>query len=255
MIKINRPAKVPAKLTKDGVTQTHNNVAAYNLAPRGYISGVHKFKILPKIYGHKSVKSSLKKSQHNKCCFCEKNHVEEHGAVEHFRPKGGFKINRTQKTLTQPGYYWLGYSWDNLFYVCSFCNGANHKGNLFPLVNEAIRATSHNGNINAEDPYLIDPSVINPRDHIYFKGELAYGSTKYGSETINICGLNRESLFNKRKEHIEHLDMRLFLITKSADQDSAEVKKAKAYLKDAVLPSAEFSAMAANYLSQFNIQQ
>ena len=74
---------------------------------------------------------------------------------EHFRPKAGYKINRKDK-LKKPGYYWLGYSWSNLFFVCGPCN--TKKGNIFPLENESRRAKNHNFSWHAEKPLLLDPA-------------------------------------------------------------------------------------------------
>jgi hypothetical protein len=253
MIKVNRPTNAPAILKKKGETETENNQALYNEDSAAYISGKLKFTIDPKIYGSLTIKAALKKAQNNKCCFCEKNQVEEYGAVEHFRPKGGYKKDRKEKSLTKPGYYWLGYTWENLLFVCSFCN-TTYKGNLFPLVNESKRVRSHHGDVSLEDPYLIDPTIIDPRDHIYFDNELVRWKTEYGKQTISICGLDRESLNDERRELIENIKSRIVTVVNEKHMNPADVKEAKTFLRNAVSPSAPYSATAIDYLKQFNIQ-
>src|SRR5580700_3071287 len=126
MITVKKPAAIPKKLLNEGKVADTLNRNKYDADPNAVI------KILNKIYGHKSVKKILKRAQFDKCCFCEKNQKDENGAVEHFRPKAGYHSERKER-LKKPGYYWLGYEWSNLFFVCSVCNSKMHKGNLFPL--------------------------------------------------------------------------------------------------------------------------
>jgi hypothetical protein len=104
------------------------------------------------------VKAALRIAQHDKCGFCESKvtHVA-FGDVEHFRPKAAFRAIQGD-ALTRPGYYWLAYEWTNLLFACEPCN-RRHKGNLFPLVDEATRARSHTDDITRETPLFIDPTA------------------------------------------------------------------------------------------------
>src|SRR6185437_15556672 len=154
MIRVTKPTAVPTILTTRGAAENQLNIAAYYLNPAIYKSGRGKFDIKNTIYGDRSVKGVLRSAQHDKCCFCEKSQVDQNGAVEHYRPKNGIKSARKDK-LTKPGYFWLGYDWQNLFFVCSACNSTRYKGNLFPLVDEQARVRKYNHNINQETPFLI----------------------------------------------------------------------------------------------------
>lgn len=251
MIFVSKPKDIPEILTTKGVTTNTKNCAKYAANPNDYISSTKKISIHPKIYGHKSVKKVLKKAQHSKCCFCEKKQTDEYGAVEHYRPKSGYKKSRTS-TLLKPGYYWVGYNWDNLYFVCSSCN--TFKGNIFPLRDENRRATSHNHNIANETPYILNPSTgKDPRNHIYFEKQLIKSKTKFGSETINACALDRESLNDERKEFIDDIDARLVILSQKMQFDNSVVIKAEEFIKNAISPKSQFSAMAKDYLDLIGV--
>lgn len=245
MIKVSKPLDIPEKLTTLGVIEDTKN--------RLKFTNGESINIDNNIYGHKSVKSKLKKAQHNKCCFCEKGQDDEFGAVEHYRPKGGYKSTK-EETLNKPGYYWLAYTWTNLFFVCSACNSVSNKGNLFPLVHELKRAKSHNEDESLETPLLLNPSgEMDPRDHIYFTGSLPNpkDNSIYGKKTIEICGLDREALITKRDELLDNIESKLAILAKKENYNNAIVEKAKKFIKNSVKEKAEFSATAIDFLTPY----
>lgn len=253
MIKISKSKTVPPKLQTDGKAENAQNCADYMAKSKSYIKGPLKFDIKNSIYGHPLVKGSLRNSQHSKCCFCEKDQSDENGAVEHFRPKGGYKSSK-KESVKKPGYYWLGYEWSNLYFVCSFCNSTANKGNLFPLLDESKRVKSHKGNIKRETPLLLDPAGLkNPRNHIIFEGHLPLPKEKsvYGKKTIEICGLDRDELNNFRKKLINDIQTRLSILEEKKSFKSDVVNKAKIYIKNSVKANAEFSATASDYLKPY----
>ena len=132
MIRIQRPANVPAVLATRGRAARKKHEAAVLADPPAYRSGAKKLSVSSSIYGHLDVKAALKVAQSGKCAFCEArvDHVA-HGDVEHFRPKKGYRQTASD-SLGLPGYYWLAYEWSNLLFSCQICN-QRHKGNLFPL--------------------------------------------------------------------------------------------------------------------------
>ena len=251
MIRVSKSIAIPAKLSGDGVAENKRNEDAYDKNKRAYINNKKRFTIESKIYNHHTVKTSLKKAQYAKCCFCEKDQSDEYGAVEHYRPKAGYK--QVRKTpLNKPGYYWLGYDWKNLYFVCSPCN--THKGNIFPLADQTKRATSHHDNVTNEEPYLLDPGGIeDPRDHIVFDSEFVRGKSLHGVETINACRLNRNGLNEKRKKLLSDIDFHLVIILDEKNQSIDTVKKSRKILRKCRNRQAEFSAAIIDFLSKSTI--
>lgn len=169
-----------------------------------YDAGQREFEFKSSTYGAKSVKNTLIKAQHKKCCFCESKitHVS-YGDVEHFRPKGGTR-QQAGDDLAKPGYYWLAYDWSNLFLSCTLCN-QRYKRNLFPLVDPSKRAKSHHDDVSQESPLFIDPSEDDPQEHIAFREEIAYpidGSAR-GVTSIKSLGLNRPDLEERRRDKLD----------------------------------------------------
>ncbi|GAA4509214.1 hypothetical protein GCM10023172_42380 [Hymenobacter ginsengisoli] len=247
MIRVRRPATVPAKLLTDGALENQTNLTAYASCPHDYDNGIKKIKIEGRIYNHSSVKPVLKQAQHDKCCYCEKNQRDAFGAVEHFRPKSGYKptIKKKQK-LQWPGYYWLGYEWTNFYFSCSLCN--NRKSSYFPLVDEKKRAKKHTDAIAKEKPWLLEPGGSkNPRSHISFTNQLIQGTTPYGWKTIEICGLDRETLDDDRKERMALIEANI-IIFQNQYSSPAETQAARRFLLDCQKPKAPFSAMAQDFL-------
>jgi hypothetical protein len=98
-----------------------------------------------------------------KCWYCE---TDVHGSnpdVDHFRPKNG-----PTSPGSHSGYWWLAYKPDNYRIACKYCNSGGGeyddgthpaaKVALFPLLNEADRATKPTDNLKLEKPVLLDPA-------------------------------------------------------------------------------------------------
>lgn len=120
MIRVVKPS-APERLSL-GTALTDSDCSAYEAEYVDYMAGTAKFDFQRNVYGHASVKDTLKTAQHAKCCFCEgRFDAHNHGDVEHYRPKRAVRQSRKTKA-SYPGYYWLVYSWENLYYSCSICN-------------------------------------------------------------------------------------------------------------------------------------
>jgi uncharacterized protein (TIGR02646 family) len=197
MIRIRKKAAspVPHILQSKGRQATASLKDQYNNGERDF--GSKDFD--KTIYGNKEVKEALISIQDGKCCFCESKilHIS-HGDVEHFRPKAGWV--QSNENLNKPGYYWLAYEWDNLLLSCEICN-QRHKKNVFPLVNNSLRALSHFDNINTEQAVFINPAIDDPEQFITFKEEVpvAVHENSRGNETILKLGLDRETLNEQRR--------------------------------------------------------
>lgn len=246
MIKVVKPVVIPAILLNQGRSETIENCKLYDLHKADYNSNKAKFTILSSIYNAPIIKTTLKKAQKNKCCFCEKSQNDEFGAVEHYRPKGGYKSKR-KDNLKKPGYYWQAYVWDNLFFVCGPCN--TKKGNIFPLKDETKRARNHNNKLNAERPLLLNPAGrMDPRKHIKFNDEFPFGVSEEGKQTIEICKLDREGLNKERKLHLNEVEDRVLIVI--SGRDPLAIARAEKYLKSSVKDDAKFSAMTIDYIDK-----
>lgn len=247
MIKIDKPKTPPVILTITGVRKRRQHCAAFSKNKTAYFNGKRKFDFDSSIYGHQTVKETLIELQRGKCCFCESNvrHIA-YGDVEHFRPKAGYKQKPKDK-LTTPGYYWLAYEWENLFFSCQLCNQL-HKKNLFPLKNPKKRAKSHREKISKEAPLFINPSEIDPQGHISFRKEIPYpiNDSPEGDATIKGFGLDREPLNERRREKYRPIEI-IYKISILDPNSNPELKKqirdAKTFLENAQLPDAEYSSM------------
>ena len=239
MIKIEKPTTIPEILITKGIPATEENIALYEAETEAYQKGEKKFKFNSKIYGHKSVKNSLRQAQYGKCCFCERK--EEIGDVEHFRPKSTYQQKKGE-SLSEVGYYWLAYDWDNLFYCCPKCN-RSYKRSLFPLADTTKRATSHLENIEDEEPLFIHPNQDDPCDYIEFRADhpRAIDGNERGKITIEKTGIDRPFLNEERREYYQILKMIYRIAQYSTDE---EIKlEYKQYLKEAMDDSAEYASM------------
>ncbi len=245
MIRIRKPAEPPEVLRTQGARARRTLSRAYSRARRSYESGGKSFDFDPDLYGHETVKQALLEAQHGKCAFCESKltHIA-YGDVEHFRPKGGWR-QEEDEPLRRPGYYWLAYEWSNLFLSCTLCN-QRFKKNLFPLQTPARRARSHEEEVTAEDPLLLDPAVDDPEAFISFRDEVPYavGGTARGEATIRILGLGREALAERRRDRLGHVKALGNLIRLGGP----EAAEARSLLQRMQRDSEEYAAMVRAFL-------
>ncbi|WP_460914933.1 HNH endonuclease family protein [Spirosoma areae] len=142
--------------------------------------------------------------QYDKCCFCEADFTANgYGDVEHFRPKVGFTKTLTGR-LIRPGYYWLAYDWNNLFFSCQICN-QRLKKNHFPLANEEKRAKNHTADYIQETPLLLHPAMDNPEDHITFNHHVPVDKTERGKISISSFGIDRPTLNRIREAYLQNV--------------------------------------------------
>jgi uncharacterized protein (TIGR02646 family) len=206
------------------------------------------------LYSHPEVKTALRLAQHDKCAFCESRitHID-YGTIEHFRPKAGSKQNSADELL-QPGYFWLAYDWENLFFACSLCN-EQFKQNLFPLQNPQKRARSHHDDLTQEKPLLIDPSKETPTEWIEFPPSqpdcpAPRNKSRRGRKTIKVFGLDREELNEMRRDCLNDLKVFVKLREKLRKEVPTDpmLGEIEAAISRKIHPSSEFSAMCRAYL-------
>lgn len=130
--------------------------------------------------GYDFVKRLLFERQHKKCAYCERKPGFDEQPVEHFRPKKltirGPKAKPVEDTER---YWWLTWTWENLLFACSSCNGQANKGNHFPLVTGSLPITCpvcpaslplplSCFQVSSEQPLFLDPADTSnhPLDHL-----------------------------------------------------------------------------------------
>ena len=199
----------PNILTTDGVAKRNEHIADFAANEAGFRDGSRngaRFDFDSSIYGDSTVKEPLETIQNFKCCFCESKykHITS-GDVEHFRPKAAYTQGRGGAfTFVRPGYFWLAYEWDNLLVSCEVCN-QRKKGNYFPIKNRIRRCQDQTYDYNQEEPWFINPSLIDPEYHISFYKEVPTHITHEGAKTIDFLGLDREELNEMRRKSLNDL--------------------------------------------------
>jgi uncharacterized protein (TIGR02646 family) len=241
----------PTILKEKGLELTNNMKLAFE-------NGVRKFEFDSAIYGGKTVKNALIKIQRGKCCFCESSLHAQHGDVEHFRPKGGWMQEEKDK-LSEVGYYWLAYDWENLFLACQKCN-QTFKKNFFPLENPTERALDHTHDITKELHLIINPSIDNPQKHLLFKKEIVTSTTTKGRETIKRTAIDQETFEEDRRTYFQMINslldcLKLFNENQISSPDGQTIL---ASIKDLVHPKKPYFAMLRdnfeNKLLKFGVQ-
>ena len=233
MIQINKSYKIPEVLLTKGKKATTKLVEKYNQAPSDYHGhdprdpSLKKLKFDSTIYADPTVKEQLKVDQFGKCAYCEAANIDAtaFGDVEHFRPKGRTRQSEDD-VWNYPGYYWLAYEWENLFFVCQVCN-QQFKKNYFPLASSMVRSMNPNEKLESStQTLLIHPSNDEPEKHIEFSREYVKGKTEKGQKSIEVFGLDRTSLDDLRREHLEKLRRdKLLSIFELEDFTETKIKK------------------------------
>ncbi len=165
-------------------------------------------------------KEHFASAQHDKCGYCESPALATGvGDIDHFRPKSeiselddDLQTRRRERpglanvagpgprTVSERGYWWLAYAWENWLLACERCNRA-WKGSLFPVAENPRPAASPDV---VETPLLLDPySFENPSAHLRFDslGQVrARSGSRMGFETVRTLGLDRERLRGFRAE-------------------------------------------------------
>jgi uncharacterized protein (TIGR02646 family) len=178
------------------------------------------------VYRHDSVKIALEELFHRKCAYCETPLGEMGWDVEHFRPKG-----RVAERRDHPGYYWLAYTWQNLYPSCVPCNQNRQdkptwdrpiagttagKVDQFPVEDEARRVMDPTGDLSGEGPLLLDPCADDPEQSFRYTplGEMESTLGDLRAEaSMRVFHLTRGRLCDRRKERITSIVVLLRLLS------------------------------------------
>lgn len=155
--------------------------------------------------GYESARDPLHRAQNLKCAYCEMQQQVSSQPAEHFRPKA--KAIRGDGSEA-PGYWWLAWTWNNLFFACGTCNGASRKANHFGLESGSVPLSPFQSPPSQEVSSFIDPSREEPIDHIEFKRlgrhwrPIARAGSPRGHYTIKKLGLDRGPLLDFYNGHV-----------------------------------------------------
>lgn len=210
-----------------------------------------------------AARSYLSAMSNDKCWYSEAKEAVSRYQVDHFRPHGRSK--QAAKTY-QSGYCWLAFEIENFRIAGMLCNTVNQeyseesvgKGDWFPLVDPAVRATLASRNTKAETPILLDPTDPDDPGRLWFEDDgsviadpdLDENVRQNVEMAIQCLGL-RQSMLNGRRRSALRRCRRSIDRYKNVDRipkgtrtpaESAALAEARSELLAMSAPSAEFTA-------------
>lgn len=227
MIKLTKSNPAPVSLSSEACKNTLEAVEQ-KMRNREKVTA----KDYGSLYGATDTRKQLRDDQGDKCAYCEKSLLDEQRHVEHYRPKALYPS--------------LAFTWDNLLGACWACN--LKKSNCFPLADETVR-----GNIDDEQPLLINPYIDDPSEFFEFHEEeirpkkgLSGTRLSKAQNTIDTI-LNRPDLKERRrKAWVDYNQLNILL--QSVNPNHPAYEKILSMMNEFRDSSHEFSAM-------FNLQQ
>jgi len=162
--------------------------------------------------GYRVARPTLMHRQYGKCAFCENLEDHESRPVEHFRPKKEAHDDSSGSVVAVTSHYWwLAWTWSNLYFSCIKCNKQGNKGSRFTIKTGTLRAAAPSKpladpipesfyDFSAESALLVDPRFDEPLDHLQWipvdstapRATWRWtieGLSDKGTETIRIFGL------------------------------------------------------------------
>lgn len=132
-----------------------------------------------KHYKLPGIREALWRGSFGKCAYCDSPVSLKEVEVEHFLPK--------------PAYPQFSFDWDNFLPVCSPCN-------------------ANKANEDVGKRPIVDPSIDDPESFFCYVGARIIPANHLSGEalekarfSIDLLGLNRESLITSRSKHLEQL--------------------------------------------------
>lgn len=241
------------------------------------------------------VEISLRQLFHGKCAYCEAFFDGTQPTdVEHFRPKG-----QIEDCPTHPGYWWLAMKWENLLPSCIDCNRrrgqttATKGMTLEQLEQRFLKAASdqlgkkdafpteddkwvqsETESTSIERPLLIDPSKVEPNDHIGWETNsqsnalaIALPKSTHGVASIHCYGLNRLGLVQARTALLNDLRVRALRIRTALDIAGRKAETSPEWqdlvdfasdlitdMKQLARPERPFSALVSAFVAGFEAE-
>jgi hypothetical protein len=223
-----------------------------------------------------AVRSYLSGMSHGKCWYSEAREAVSRYQVDHFRPHGRSKQAATQYS---EGYSWLAFDIENFRLAGVLCNTVNQefsehsvgKGDWFPLVDPACRATLKSRDTSKETPVLLDPTDPDEPYKLWFDedGNVAPDiklspDQRASVEQAIVCLGLRQSRLNERRRTVLRRATRAALRFKDVNRvpmgtrnvrDTAYLNEARAELLAMSAPTAEFAAAVRCLLLAYGLRQ
>jgi hypothetical protein len=197
----------------------------------------------------KDFKGPFSAAQYHKCGYCELEVIAgQNGDVEHYAPKAQVSLinqrgnetdhlanisGRTQTILSEKGYWWLAYHWDNYLLACEVCN-QKWKMNIYPCEDPCTWPPTE---ASPNQPLLLNPfGPDDPIDHLRFDrvgGISPKNNSVKGQTTIAVCGLDRLALTFRRSQYAQRIFVEAQDLVKALNSGNlAEAKKIAERLVD-----------------------
>ncbi|WPN55423.1 AAA family ATPase [Pseudomonas sp. P9_31] len=146
------------------------------------------------------IRNALAECFPSKCAYCET--PVEKPEIELFRPRQN--ASNLDGSVDDDSYWWLALEWSNYLPACSRCNAL--KGSRFPIEGMRAGPDSTSVSLAEEQRLLLDPCEDDPSSLLLFLEDGRVTSEDFqGKVTIDVLGLNRESLVDARRREIESL--------------------------------------------------
>jgi hypothetical protein len=156
----------------------------------------------------------LAKMSYGKCWYSESDCVQSFKDIDHYRPK---KQAKRSEHMSDEGYPWLAFSWDNFRLSAQRSNQLNRdedteetvdKGAWFPLMDASQCATWDDRCVDDERPVLLDPTKLADVRLIEVTGTAKMGPSrlclgdyerKRVTESVKLLGLDLPGLVGARQ--------------------------------------------------------
>jgi len=175
------------------------------------------------------IEQTLIKSSNYKCCYCETyiNEESKYMEIDHFYCKDKYEDRVID--------------WDNLLPSCKRCNG--RKNDYDTLV----------------EPF-INPSTMNPKDHLYMRNYRLNHRSEHGKMTIKQLLLNETRAITSRFEIYQAISQQVYNLidmkeefengSKNSNHYRNKIISIVEYLLDEAQPKAQYSATVATDLAR-----
>lgn len=225
----------------------------------------------------RAFKRHLRVMSYGKCWYSEAVGPQSFYDVDHFRPKSEA---RRSETVTDDGYPWLAFDWDNFRFSAERSNRPNNdeenddsvgKSSWFPLVEGSPIACWDDRCVGAELPMLLDPTrqadvaLLKVRSNglVGPSGTCVGTGLKRVAATLTYYGLNLPNIRDARLDVMRDIGKRVEVLLDSCEAalayegaaDAIPVAKQREQITKLTMPYSPFSLAARAKLSELGVSE